>query len=101
MSFSRWPGFLKRIHGIAQDRVFEQRPERFAIDYVHRFAEQFGKEELEASVFKDSHGALRIEIQQHIEVAIRPSPSAGHRPEDGRVDYSALAQFSFMFMQRL
>jgi len=40
------------------------------------------------------------EIQQHIDVTVRPSPSPGNRPKDGRVDYSALAQFRFMLMQR-
>src|SRR5579864_7022463 len=99
MSLRRWPGFLKRIHGIAQDRVFEQRPQGFAIDYIHGFAEQFCKEQLEAGVFKNPHGASRIEIQQHIEVTVRASPPAGNRPKDGSMDYSALAQLGFMLMQ--
>src|ERR1035438_1514176 len=83
MSRNRWAGLLEGIDGVVQDVVAEQRLERPSVHHVAVAIEDLIDVELEPGVLKRPHRPVRVQFNQHIDIATRlsfsPSDRAKHR----------------------
>ena len=67
-----------------------------AVHDVARPAEQLANVELKTGVLKDPYGSLRVEVHEHINIAVNASHSTGHGPEHGSMAHPALAQLGLV-----
>lgn len=99
MSRNRWAGFLEGIYTSAQDILPQQRLQSPAIHHVSGPTQQLTDIDLQSGVFKDANGAVRIEVDQHVDITVRSCFSAGHGSEHGGVLDAKPAQVRLVRLQ--
>src|SRR5438105_15892057 len=68
----RWAGFLEGIYQIAQDALAKERLEAPSIYDVAWAAQQSSDEQFQPRVFEHPDRKTGVEIDEHVNIAIRP-----------------------------
>src|ERR1019366_6013694 len=85
---------LEGIDSVVQDVVAEQRLERPSVHRVAGAIENLIDVELQPGVLKDPHGPVRIEIDQHIDIAARLGLASPRATEPNTAAWDAPSRFN-------